>query len=302
MTFMVNRITTILLVMAVGTIGFAYAEKSTIDVPFESHGLSCVFDEDALTYTCVWEGIRDKITLEELEEFKDILPQEEYEDAVEAITPPEPVKEDPPTYEERVIEQIERKIEKGKETRADKDLLEALKNLNECQRGLGNSAPVQTQGSWEAPLLKPDTYGESFDYSKNYLLGKVVKAYEECMAQYKLEFKVLGSQYGNIVVDGDFQPYHADMRTTDFDYPYMPNTINMQPALCKALQHHGNAQYDYGCLSKPTPVNGYIEYSNPIYDSYAKYLNGDHSEQLQKNISKSLAEKSKTTNNYGGQY
>jgi len=299
---MVNRITAILLVMAVGTIGFAYAEKSTVDVPFESHGLSCVFDEDALTYTCVWEGIRDNITLEGLEEFKDVLPQEEYEQAVEDITEPVVVKEDPPTYEERQIERIEDKIEKGKETRADRDVLEALKNLNECQRGLGNSAPVQTEGSWEAPLLKPDTYGESFDYSKNYLLGKVVKAYEECMAQYKLENKVLGSQYGNIVVDGDFQPYHADMRTTDYNYPYVAEQYNMQPALCKALQHHGNAQYDYGCLVKPSIQHGYVEYSNPIYDSYSKYVNGDESEQLQKNIIKSLAEKSKTTNNYGGQY
>lgn len=300
---MVNRITAILLVMAVGTIGFAYAEKSTVDVPFDYHGQSCTFDAESLTYTCVWEGSRDAITLEELEEFKDVLPQEEYEQAVEDVTPEpvEVVKETPPTYEERMIERIEDKIEKGKETRADRDILEALKNLNECQRGLGNSAPVQTQGSWEAPLLKPDTFGESFDYTKNYLLGKVVKAYEECMAQYKLEIKVLGSQYGNIVVDGDFQPYHADMRTTDYNYPYVPEQHNMQPALCKALQHHGNAQYDYGCLVKPSGQYNVITYTNPIYDSYAKYVNGDESQQLQKNISKSLAEKSKTTNNYGGQ-
>ena len=280
----------------------AFAEEVTVQVPFESHGMSCVLDD--LVYTCTWQGERDVLTLEELEEFKDVLTEEEYEQAVEDLTPEpvEVVKETPPTYEERMIEKIEDKIEDGKETRADRDVLEALKNLNECRRGLGNSAPVQTEGSWEAPLLKPDTYGESFDYTKNHLLGKVVKAYEECMAQHKLEVKVLGSQYGNIVVHGDFQPYHADMRTTDYNYPYVPEQHNMQPALCKALQHHGNAQYDYGCLVKPSGQYNVITYTNPIYDAYAKYVNGDDSEQLRKNIQKSLNEKSKITYNYGGQY
>jgi hypothetical protein len=277
----------------------AFAEEVTVQVPFESHGMSCVLED--LVYTCTWEGVRDILTLEELEEFKDVLTEEQYEEAVEELTPIEPVKVDPPTYEERIIEQIEERIEKGKETRADRDILEALKNLNECRRGLGNSAPIQTEGSWEAPLLKPDTYGESFDYSKNYLLGKVVKAYEECVAQYKLENKVLSDKYGNLVVDGDFQPYHADMRTTDYNYPYVPEQHNMQPALCKALQHHGNAQYDYGCKIKPIVIMGYVEYTHPIYEAYAKYQNGDDSEQLRKNIQKSLDEKSKVYRNYGGQ-
>jgi len=290
----------ILLVVAVSAIGFSYAEKSTVDVPFDYHGQSCTFNEELLTYTCVWEGARNAVTVEELEEFKDVLTEEEYEEALDDVTP-EPVeveKEVPPTYEERQIERIEDKIEKGKETRADRDILEALKNLNECRRGLGNSAPVQTEGSWEAPLLKPDTFGESFDYSKNYLLGKVVKAYEECVAQYKLETKVLSDKYGNLVVD-QVQPYHADMRTADFDYPHIPEIHNMQPALCKALQHSGTAQYDYGCKVKPTIYMSYIEYTHPIYEAYAKYQNGDHSEQLQKNKIKSINERA--TYYYGGQ-
>lgn len=285
-------------------ISYSYAEIATVEVPFESNGLTCSYNDDLIEYHCIWQGSKQKpVTLEELEEFKDVLTEEQYEEALEDITPPEPVvvKEDPPTYEERVIERIEERIEKGEETRADKDLLEALKNLNECRRGLGNSAPVQTEGAWESPILKPDTYGESFDYSKNYLLGKVVKAYEECVAQFKLEAKVLGNQYGNMVVHGDFQPYHADMRTTDYNYPYVPEQHNMQPALCKALQHHGNAQYDYGCLVKPSGQYNVITYTNPIYEAYAKYVNGDDSEQLRKNIQKALDENSKVYRNYGGQ-
>jgi hypothetical protein len=54
-------------------------------------------------------------------------------------------------------------------------------------------------------------------------------------------------------------------------------------------------------LVKPSGQYNVITYTNPIYDEYAKYVNGDESQQLQKNISKSLAEKAKVTNNYGGQ-
>jgi len=298
-------------------ISYSYAEIATVEVPFESNGLTCSYNDDLIEYHCIWQGSKQKpITLEELETFEDVLTEEQYEEAVEDITEElVVVKDDPPTYEERVIERIERQIERGKASSADLDLLESLKKVNECRRGLGNSAPVQTEGAWASPLLKPDTYGDAYDYKTNYLLGKIVKAYEECQAQYILEQKTLGSQYGNMIIDDSTsQAYHATMHKigdpwydTFIATPEELNAHDFHKAeenafetLCEAL-HTKAERYDYGCLKKPELPQSFIIYKNPIYESYAKFINGDESEQLQKNIYESLSDKVRVSNNYGGQ-
>ena len=75
---------------------------------------------------------------------------------------------------------------------------------------------------------------------------------------------------------------------------------NAFETLCEAL-HTKAERYDYGCLKKPELPQSFVIYKNPIYESYAKFINGDQSEQLQKNISESLSDKIKVSNNYGGQ-
>ena len=73
-------ITKALAMVALLTIGvtFAYAETSTVEVPFDSHGQSCWYDEISIEYHCTWQGIRDTFTIEDLKEFKSVLSEETY--------------------------------------------------------------------------------------------------------------------------------------------------------------------------------------------------------------------------------
>ena len=63
----------------------AYAETSTVEVPFDSHGQSCWFDELAIEYHCTWQGIQEKFTIQDLEEFRDILDETVYNEELKRL-------------------------------------------------------------------------------------------------------------------------------------------------------------------------------------------------------------------------
>ena len=67
------------------TLPLAYAETSTVEVPFDSHGQSCNFDEIAVEYHCTWQGIIDKFTVEDLKQYKSILPQDIYDQEIQRL-------------------------------------------------------------------------------------------------------------------------------------------------------------------------------------------------------------------------
>ena len=54
---MTTKILVLLALLSVGTFSAVYAETATVEVPFDSHGQSCSFDELAVEFHCVWQGM-----------------------------------------------------------------------------------------------------------------------------------------------------------------------------------------------------------------------------------------------------
>ena len=69
---MIGKTLAMVTLLAIG-VTFAYAETSTVEVPFDSHGQSCWYDEMSVEYHCTWQGVVEKFTIEDLKEFKHML-------------------------------------------------------------------------------------------------------------------------------------------------------------------------------------------------------------------------------------
>ena len=66
-------IAAVLGLLLVNGAGSIQAEKAVIEVPFESHGTSCWYDEIKIEYHCTWKGEIKIFTLDDLEEFKEMV-------------------------------------------------------------------------------------------------------------------------------------------------------------------------------------------------------------------------------------
>ena len=145
---MIKKTLAIVALLAIG-VTFAYAEESVVQVPFDYHGQSCWL-ESATSYQCVWEGEVEPFSLEDLEKYAHVLTEEQYAEEYAKLTAvPEPeVVVDDRTPEEKLIEKLQKKLFKGEADATEATHLRLLKQLDECQRGLGNSAAIQDRTSF----------------------------------------------------------------------------------------------------------------------------------------------------------
>ena len=58
---MTTKILALLALLSVGAFSAVYAETATVEVPFDSHGQSCNFDELAVEFHCVWQGSQQNV-------------------------------------------------------------------------------------------------------------------------------------------------------------------------------------------------------------------------------------------------
>jgi hypothetical protein len=120
---------------------------------------SCWYDEIAVEYHCTWQGIIDKFTVEDLKQYKSILPQDIYDQEIQRLNEEalaeiaiEKAKLSP---NELTIQKIEIKLDRGIATASDSVLMNLLKQLDTCQQGMDtNTAPFQTarevtKSSWD---------------------------------------------------------------------------------------------------------------------------------------------------------
>ena len=83
-----NRLLIGYIVFSVGALGFlsfANAEEYTVVVPFDSHGVTCEFQELSVEYQCVWQGFKEVYTLEDLKEYKELLTAERYDQEIQKL-------------------------------------------------------------------------------------------------------------------------------------------------------------------------------------------------------------------------
>ena len=141
---MIKKTLAIVALLAIG-VTFAYAEESTVQVPFDYHGQSCWL-ESKTTYTCIWEGVIVPFSIEDLEQYHDVLTPEQYAEELAKLTAVpevvEPVIELTP--HEQKIQVLEDKLDRGIADVDDSVLYHLLTQLDTCQQGMDSrTAPFQ---------------------------------------------------------------------------------------------------------------------------------------------------------------
>ena len=290
---MTTKILALLALLSVGTFSAVYAETATVEVPFDSHGQSCSFDELAVEYHCVWQGMIPEPTFESMKEIRDLISAERYqqeidklnEEALAAIAE-EKAKLTP---NELVILEIENKLARGIATATDSVYMNLLKELDTCQQGMDKqTAPFQAAREfeisefnlWSVNNVKYD--GE---------LGEIVMAIEECRAQHKL-LKVVGEGYSNMPTgDDDYQfsllvEYEGIQAVPFEEYTATSKAVDMS-AICDnnafpdthKAQHGCEVLYDGLTMDQVKRQNevmfgtdGKIEYHSALLGEYNQYL------------------------------
>ena len=293
---MTTKILALLALLSVGTFSAVYAETATVEVPFDSHGQSCSFDELAVEYHCVWQGMIPEPTFESMQEIRDLISAERYqqeidrlnEEALAAIAE-EKAKLTP---NELVILEIENKLARGIATATDSVYMNLLKELDTCQQGMDRqTAPFQNAREfeisefnlWSVNNVKYD--GE---------LGEIVMAIEECRAQHKL-LKVVGEGYSNMPTGEDDVQFsllveYEGIQAVPFEeYTSTSKAIDMS-AICDSnafpdthkAQHGCEILYDGKTLEQIQAENdarfgadGKIHYQSALLGKYHDYLNNN---------------------------
>jgi hypothetical protein len=244
----------VLIVMLVVAIPFAYGEKSTVDVPFISHGQSCSFDEIAVEYHCVWQGNPPSpMTIEELEKFKGGIHDRIIDEAIAKLEADalEEIAIDKAilTPTEKLIEKLEIKYAKGDMGVSDIVLLKMLYELDTCRQGMDNrTLHIQSPREFEISLANDYLYNH-VNYDNK--LGDLVKAIEECKGQQFIYKASVG--YENMVggeddVQFDHRASLVGVQAVPFDkFTTTSSNIDMS-AICDNHQFSDQHKAQAGCV------------------------------------------------------
>jgi len=280
---MIKSTFAIVAILAIG-VTFAHAEESVVQVPFDYHGQSCWLESDTI-YQCVWEGEIEPFSLDDLERYTHILTEEQYAEEYAKLTAePEPeVVVDERTPEEKLIDELQLKLYKGEADATEATHLRLLKQLDECQRGLGNSAAVQDRTSF---VISEFTHGKYNNIEIRGQVGDLLLAIQECRAQNTLEYYVLSEADGNFAradaLDiGNFDHLKAweGQQAIDFEL-YTKNSDRLDlRSICDSWLYADTHKVEMGCkdvyeYEGKTNVNpkGYITYYSDANTQYQKYL------------------------------
>ena len=283
----------VIILIAVGTTVYAYAEESTVQVPFISHGQSCTFDEIAVEYHCVWQGVRDVFTIEDLKEYKSILSEQTYdrelarltEDALAEIA----IEQEKLTPLELKIQKLGDKLDRGVADTEDSVLYHLLKQLDTCTQGMDKTTAV-FQSPREITMSSFDkwTYNH-IEYKGE--IGYIVKAIEECRAQTTL-LSVVGAGYQNMLTgEDDYQfslqdKFTSDIQAVNYDSLLATSNAVNSSLICDSNQHSQQYKEQFGCEvlydGKTTEqirlenelrfgINGMINYQSQVLDDFTEF-------------------------------
>ena len=285
---MIKSTLAIVALLAIG-VTFAYAEEpgwvteeALVIVPFDYHGQQCFLVSETV-YHCNWQGHIEPFTVEDLEAFHDVLSPEVYaEELAKLQAVPKVVEvEVKLTPEEKIINQLEDKLYSGQATATEATHLRLLQQLDECQRGLGNSAAIQDRTSF---VISGFEYGKYNNIEIKGQVGDLLQAIQECKAQKTLEYYVLSEEYTN-KANGDedvFYDHHAawnGIQALDYElYTKNSDRIDMND-ICENNQYTWKNRIMMGCEdtrdygdNKIRNPSGVINYYSDANTQYQKYL------------------------------
>lgn len=282
--------------LLIGTFSVTYAETSTVEVPFDSHGQSCWYDELSVEYHCTWQGVVEKFTIEDLQEFKDILDETIYneelkrlqEEALAEIA----AEKAKLTPNELVILEIENKLNRGIATATDSVYMNLLKELNTCKQGMDRqTAPFQEAREFE---ISEFTMWKVNNVKYDGHLGEIVLAIEECRGQQKL-LKVVGEGYSNMPTGDDDVQFsllveYEGIQALNFDDHTATHRNIDRSLICDNNQFPDTHKAQFGCevlydgktaeqIKRENEArfgtDGKIPYTSELLAKYHEYLNNN---------------------------
>jgi hypothetical protein len=235
--------------------GAVYAETATVEVPFDSHGQTCSFNEIAVEFHCVWQGMKEVYTMEDLKEYKELLTADRYDQEIQKLNEQAlaeiAVEKAKLTPNEKTILAIETKLLNGDGTKDESVLMNLLKKLDTCQQGMDKqTAPIQTAREFE---ISSFNLWQVNNVDVEGKIGELVMAIEECRGQQAL-LKVVGEGYSNMPTgEDDYQFSLADLYTEDVqainfdDHTATHRNVN-QALICDDNQHSDVYKAQFGCI------------------------------------------------------
>ena len=290
---MIGKTLAMVTLLAIG-VTFAYAETSTVEVPFDSHGQSCWYDEMSVEYHCTWQGVVEKFTIEDLKEFKHMLSEETYDREIQRLNEQAlaeiAIEKAKLTPNEEIIQEIERKLNKGIATASDSVLMNLLKDLDTCSQGMDDrTAPIQTAREFEISGFEHLTTN---NVKADGLLGKISMAIQECEAQKVVYALSIG--YANMPTGDDDRQfslqdkYTPDIQAVNYDSLIATSNAVNSTLICDSNQHSKQYKKQFGCLmlydgldaesiklqnEKRFGTDGLIHYESQVLTDYMNFLN-----------------------------
>ena len=283
----------IVALITIGMTGAVYAETATVEVPFTSHGQSCSFDELSVEFHCVWQGIPEEITEDNIEELKDLITQGMYDAEIAKLNEQAlaeiAVEKAKLTPNERTILAIENKLLQGEATASESVLMNLLKKLDTCQQGMDKqTAPFQTAREFEISRFHLWQVN-NIPYEGQ--LGEIVMAVEECRGQQAL-LRVVGDGYAGMPTGEDdkqfslLEHFEGQQALNFADHTATHRNID-RSLVCDNHQFANTQKAQFGCeilydgltMDQVKRQNeamfgtdGMISYQSDTLDKYNKFM------------------------------
>ena len=285
-------IAAVLGLLLINSAGMVQAEKATIDVPFDSVGTSCWYDEVKIEYHCKWEGMIQVFTLEDLKEYQDVLSNEIYDQEIEKLNQKalEEIAAEKAklTPNEKIIAAIELKLDRGIATASDSVLRNLLLDLDKCYQGMDRTAAIQTYREFEISGFKQL---ESNNVKIKGLLGKIALSIQECEAQ-KEVFKLSVGYENMLTGEDDYQfslqdKFTKDIQAVNYDKLHSTNKEIDRSAICDNNQFADTQKAHFGCMvlydgmdedsirlenEKRFGTDGKMNYQSQVLDDYMEFM------------------------------
>jgi hypothetical protein len=313
---MTKQIIALLALLSIGTFSAVYAETATVEVPFESHGQSCNFDEIAVEYHCIWQGVVDPVTAQEIEELINSINDRIIDDQIAELNANalEEIANEPLTKDEKTIQKFELQLEHGVIKTPDAVLLQMLRTLDECQQGLDNSSAIQQERTFvisqyqHLGLHNVQVVGQ---------LGELSMAIQECKAQQVLENQILTVAYKHFAdadKAGNYDHYKAFEGVSAIPFDKFTSTSSQidMSAICDNHQFSNQHKEQAGCVvlydgktmdqvkrenELRFGTDGVVGYQSEPLDKYFDFLTNygnriatEQDKQLQADIAEPIAE------------
>ena len=305
--------------------GMVQAEKAIIDVPFDSVGTSCWYDEVKIEYHCKWEGMIQVFTLEDLKEYQDVLSNEIYDQEIEKLNQKAleeiAAEKSKLTPNEKIIAAIELKLDRGIATASDSVLRNLLLDLDKCYQGMDRTAAIQTYREFEISGFKQL---EANNVKIEGILGTLALSIQECKAQKEI-FKLAVGYQNMLTGEDDYQfslqdKFTPDIKAVNYDKLHSTTREIDRSAICDNNQFADTQKAHFGCMVLYDGLDeesiraqneirfgtdGKINYQSKVLDDYMNFLNNygnkyatAQDKQIQADIAEPIANEWKKSNNF----